>query len=80
MRATTVDRHFGITQAPDSKDIKLDPAARRLILDILALEGGASPTIKVTETEIHESTSSLLKKSTRVPRNQDLGLRSTKHQ
>ena len=56
MNAITVDAHFGLTAAPDSKDIKLDPGARRLILDVLELTGGASPTLQVTATEIHEST------------------------
>ena len=56
MNAITVDAHFGVTSAPDSKDIKLDPGARKLILDVLALQGGASPMLTATLTEIFQST------------------------
>ena len=51
MRTTTVDKHFSVTAAPAHKDIKLDPGARRLVLDVLALEGGASPMITATLSE-----------------------------
>ena len=56
MNAISVDGHFNVTAAPASKDIRLDPGARRLILDVLQLTGGATPTVQCRAKEIHEST------------------------
>ena len=54
---TTVASHFGVSAAPDDETIRLaGQGPQRLVLDILSLEGGASPTIKVTATELIEST------------------------
>ena len=53
----TVASHFGVDSAPSDDDVRLSgKVPQRLVLDILSLEGGASPTIQVTMTELVEST------------------------
>ena len=53
----TIASHFGVTTAPADETIKLSgQGPQRLVLDILELSGGASPTIQVVMTELVEST------------------------
>ena len=53
----TLASHFGVTTAPADETIKLSgQGPQRLVLDMLALEGGASPTIQVVMSELVEST------------------------
>ena len=60
MSILTVASHFGISAAPADETIKLSgQGPQRLVLDILSLEGGASPTIQVTATELLESVKEL---------------------
>ena len=57
MSIVTVASHFGISAAPSDATIKLAAQGpQRLVLDILELSGGASPTIQVTMAELIEST------------------------
>ena len=57
MSILTVASHFGIDAAPADETIRLSgQGPQRLILDILELSGGASPTIQVVATELIEST------------------------
>ena len=52
----TVASHFSVSAAPADETIKLSgQGPQRLVLDILSLEGGASPTVQVVMTELVES-------------------------
>ena len=53
----TVASHFAVSAAPADETVKLSgQGPQRLVLDILELSGGASPTIQVVATELIEST------------------------
>ena len=53
----TLSSHFGVSAAPDDQTTRLSgQGPQRLVLDILELSGGTSPTIQVVATELIEST------------------------
>ena len=57
MSITTVASHFSVDAAPADQTVKLSgKGPQRLVLDILALEGGATPTVQVVMTELIQST------------------------
>ena len=56
MKPTTVFATFGIDAAPADHDIQVAPGTRQLILDVLELKGGTSPTVQVTAKELFPST------------------------
>ena len=56
MSSVTIASHFGISAAPADETVKLSgQGPQRLVLDILELAGGTSPTIQVILTELIES-------------------------
>ena len=57
MSVTTIASHFSVDAAPADDDVRLiGQGPKRLILDILELTGGTSPTIQVVMSELVEST------------------------
>ena len=57
---TTVASHFGVSAAPADETIRLSgQGPQRLVLDILELSGGTSPTIQVILTELIPSVKEL---------------------
>ena len=58
MSITTIASHFSVDAAPSNETIRLSGGSnpKRLVLDILALAGGSTPTIQVILTELVEST------------------------
>ena len=53
MSILTVASHFGVSAAPDDETIRLSgQGPQRLVLDILELSGGTSPTVQVVATEL----------------------------
>ena len=58
MSIITVASHFSVDSAPANETIRMSGGSnpQRLVLDILALEGGSNPTIQTVLTELIPST------------------------